>query len=191
MIDVTFADLVEIYRATRFDDENGDVLTIKNDHMVEVLTAIMESDTHEQAGLIKHLDTDDVVGRVTIRLGALFERTVYDCWYSLGRHDYKDYIPGGGGPSMPSEQSVRLRYSVSFRSMRTRMLGYLDAPLHGTPLHEIAFDNQTRSLSLIKGAKYGARPPHRPSILTAAPAPPPRRNASLRATRPIRAKELS
>ena len=46
MIDVTFADLVEIYRATRFDDENGDVLTIKNDHMVEVLTAIMESDTH-------------------------------------------------------------------------------------------------------------------------------------------------
>ena len=46
MIDVTFADLVEIYRATRFDDENGDVLTIKSDHMVEVLTAIMESDTH-------------------------------------------------------------------------------------------------------------------------------------------------
>lgn len=44
MTDVTFADLVEIYRATRFDDENGGVLTIKSEHMVAVLTAIMEVD---------------------------------------------------------------------------------------------------------------------------------------------------
>ncbi len=44
MTDVTFADLVEIYRSTRFDDENGDVLTIKSDHMVAVLTAIVETD---------------------------------------------------------------------------------------------------------------------------------------------------
>lgn len=46
MTDVTFADLVEIYRATRFDEENGDVLTIKDVHMVEVLTAIMEIDAN-------------------------------------------------------------------------------------------------------------------------------------------------
>jgi len=44
--DITFADLVEIYRATRFDDENGDVLTIKNDHMVVVLISIMDIDAH-------------------------------------------------------------------------------------------------------------------------------------------------
>lgn len=44
MTEVTFADLVEIYRATRFDEVNGDVLTIKDDHMVAVLTAIMDDD---------------------------------------------------------------------------------------------------------------------------------------------------
>lgn len=43
MPDIAFTDLVQIYRATRFD-EAGDILTVKDEHMVGVLNAIMESD---------------------------------------------------------------------------------------------------------------------------------------------------
>ncbi len=43
MADVGFADLVEIYRHTRFDGEGGGVLTIANDHVADTMRAI-ESD---------------------------------------------------------------------------------------------------------------------------------------------------
>ncbi|WIW88058.1 hypothetical protein K3M67_14010 [Sphingobium sp. V4] len=61
MTDVTFADLIEIYRATRFDDETGDVLTIKSEHMVAVLTAIMEIDAYYHDAQISVENGDELV----------------------------------------------------------------------------------------------------------------------------------
>jgi len=40
---------------------------------------LMESDTHAHAGFIRHLDSDDILGRVTVRLGTLVAKTEYDC----------------------------------------------------------------------------------------------------------------
>ncbi|WOF44731.1 hypothetical protein KNJ79_07445 [Sphingopyxis indica] len=44
MSSVTFADLVAIYRATRFDTEDGGILTIATEEMAATLSAIMEND---------------------------------------------------------------------------------------------------------------------------------------------------
>jgi hypothetical protein len=41
--------------------------------------AMMESDTHEGGGLLANFDSDDAIGRCTVRLGTLFARTEYDC----------------------------------------------------------------------------------------------------------------
>ena len=41
--------------------------------------ALMESDTHESAGVARYVDLDDVLGRVVVHLGGLYAHTVYDC----------------------------------------------------------------------------------------------------------------
>jgi len=40
--DITFANLVEIYRATRFDGDDGGVLTVSSEQMAANLRAIMD-----------------------------------------------------------------------------------------------------------------------------------------------------
>lgn len=71
MSDVTFADLIAIYRATRFDgDENG-VLTIADERMVATLNSIMENDElYEETQIAVEGGDDFTVGsevRVSIR----------------------------------------------------------------------------------------------------------------------------
>jgi hypothetical protein len=41
---VTFADLIAIYRATRFDGDKSGMLTVVNEHMAVTLRAIMDDD---------------------------------------------------------------------------------------------------------------------------------------------------
>ena len=136
----------EGYRAFRFP--------IVEPHAT-LAVALMESDTHAGAVVSRHLETDDVLGRVTVRLGTLHARTTYDCWFPLGaRHDdHRAYLPGrpydaasttslsapaaataaaggssvkgGGGGASPSAPALRLRYRVTFTSERDRVLRYV------------------------------------------------------------------
>ena len=132
--------------------------------------ALMESDAHETAGLIRHFDNDDVLGRVTIRLGSLYASTVYDVWYPLGNNssEYKDYIPGNVAQvSRALEKGVpaiRLRYSIHFHSYQKRTLGYLP-PFRGvTPMHEVVFDPECvhNADALRVGAKFALFGPAEP-----------------------------
>ena len=66
---------------------------------------------------LSSLNADDPIGRVAIQLGRLVSGTVYDCWFELG-HSAIEKPNGKLG-------SVRLRFSVTFKSERQRMLGYL------------------------------------------------------------------
>ena len=128
--------------------------------------ALMESDTHAQAGLLSRLfDADDCLGRLTIRLSALEADVAYDSWFPIATPDADDDDDdddggggsGGGGGGVQARASMsawtrsssleasalapgcaalRLRYSVHFTSARARFVGYLSAP----PLHEIPFE---------------------------------------------------
>ena len=125
--------------------------------------ALMESDTHEEAGLMRHLDGDDVLGRVTIRLSQLFARTQYDCWFAVtgkAEDGYKAYVPYSHettGRTADGNPAIRLRYSVSFSSEKARMLAYLTPssppPLGNPPLHELAFASSSAK-SHMGGAKF-------------------------------------
>lgn len=59
---------------------------------------------------------DDDIGRVVIELGSLYARTTYDCWLPLQRQNIR--LPGRRG-------AVRLRFSISFKSDRTRLMRYV------------------------------------------------------------------
>ena len=127
--------------------------------------ALMESDTHEEAGLVRHMDVDDVIGRLTVRLGTKYANTQYDSWYPLGlQRDPKSQASRHGSVFVGSPSrytpSVRIRYSFGFHTDRQRLLGYLEPPLRGTPVHEIAFDSELSnelSKGLFDGAKFGER----------------------------------
>lgn len=124
MIDVTFADLVEIYRATRFDDENGDVLTIKSDHMVAVLTAIMEIDTHYNDAQISVEDGYDLavgaevpvtIGRPNVAKMGLLVSTLDDLFKAPGAvlaepqryYIKKEHYASGDNPVPPKLLAYR------------------------------------------------------------------------------------
>lgn len=63
MPDITFADLVEIYRATRFDGENGGVLTVSSEHMAANLRAIMDdNDLYAETQITVDGDDEPEVG---------------------------------------------------------------------------------------------------------------------------------
>ena len=63
MSDITFADLVEIYRATRFDGEDGGVLTVGSEHMAANLRAIMnDNDLYAETQITVDGDDEPVVG---------------------------------------------------------------------------------------------------------------------------------
>ena len=73
-------------------------------------------------------DSDDHIGRVAISLGRLIGGSEYDCWFALGY--------GNIDPQNAEEYgAVRLRFSVTFKSERARMLGYLGQP----PTHLVPF----------------------------------------------------
>jgi hypothetical protein len=75
--------------------------------------ALVESDTHERAGLLSHFfDSDDHIGRVVIRLGTLYESTVYDSWFALDdTQKARSAIPD---TKSAAGAALRLRYSVTF-----------------------------------------------------------------------------
>ncbi|BBD01447.1 hypothetical protein [Sphingobium sp. YG1] len=63
MSDITFADLVEIYRATRFDGEDGGVLTVESEHMAANLRAIMDdNDLYAETQITVDGDDEPAVG---------------------------------------------------------------------------------------------------------------------------------
>ena len=66
------------------------------------------------------VNADDPIGRVAIQLGRLTASTQYDCWFELGH----------GAIEKPNGKlgSVRLRFSVTFKSERARMVRYLKQP---------------------------------------------------------------
>lgn len=45
---------------------------------------MLESDTHKTAGFHRRFTSDDIIGRVVIRIGELFAHTVYDCTWPQG-----------------------------------------------------------------------------------------------------------
>ena len=63
------------------------------------------------------IDQDDDIGRVVIELSALESNVVYDCWYTLASKTYKR--------SRGKRGYIRIRYSVTFRSEKERMMRYL------------------------------------------------------------------
>ena len=88
------------------------------------------------------IDGDDPIGRIAIQLGRLTASTQYDCWFQLGY----------GAIEKPNGKlgSVRLRFSVTFKSERRRILSYLkDPPLPVIPL------NKKRYRKIAAFAKHG------------------------------------
>ena len=75
-----------------------------------IFVAVMDDDT------IK----DDPIGRVMIELGTLRANTVYDCVFAL---QYGPFTKHSGKRGL-----VRLRYSITFKSGRSRILHYLSWP---------------------------------------------------------------
>ena len=73
--------------------------------------------TRRRSMVQQTLNADDPIGRVAIQIGRLVSSTVYDCWFDLG---YSAITKPDGKLG-----SIRLRYSVTFKSERTRMLSYL------------------------------------------------------------------
>ncbi|RJX69591.1 hypothetical protein D6858_03410 [Tsuneonella suprasediminis] len=70
MASVTFADLVEIYRATRFDGPDGGILTIANENMVSTLKAMEVDDVYNDAQIAIDGDAEPTVGaEVRISVG--------------------------------------------------------------------------------------------------------------------------
>jgi hypothetical protein len=71
MADVTFADLVEIYRATQFGADGEGVLTVGSDHMIATLRAIMDDDDlYRDAQIALIDDVEPAVGdEVRISIG--------------------------------------------------------------------------------------------------------------------------
>ncbi len=71
MSSVTFADLVEIYRATRFDGGDGGILAIGSDHIASTLRAIMEDDAlYDDAQITIDTDEELVMGaEVRVSIG--------------------------------------------------------------------------------------------------------------------------
>ena len=63
---------------------------------------------------------DDPIGRVMIELGTLRANTVYDCVFAL---QYGPFTKHSGKRGL-----VRLRYSITFKSGRSRILHYLSWP---------------------------------------------------------------
>ena len=76
---------------------------------------------------------DDTIGRVAIQLGRLVGGCEYDSWFPLGLGAIDE--PNG------SKGHVRLRFSVTFKSERVRMLQYLQGapPTHIVPLHKSSY----------------------------------------------------
>lgn len=66
--------------------------------------AMMESDSHAGFIGLRGLQRDDILGRATVRLGSLYQRTTYDCWLPLVSTDtfqnrevdgdFRSYLPG-------------------------------------------------------------------------------------------------
>ena len=83
-------------------------------------------------------NSDDPIGRVAIQLGRLASATVYDCWYDLGYSSIEQPCGKRG--------SVRLRFSLTFKSPRARLLAYLKPPPH-TPI--IPFNTQAQRTNAI------------------------------------------
>lgn len=63
------------------------------------------------------IDQDDDIGRVVIELSALESNVVYDCWFEMLRKTYKH--------SRGNRGYLRLRYWVTFRSERERLMRYV------------------------------------------------------------------
>jgi hypothetical protein len=118
-------------------------------------------DSDSDAGLLSFVDSDDLIGRVTIRLGTLFANTVYDSWFPLDDRNEADAVaaadamatkvsagaaPPNSGPQAEKKgakrgAALRLRYSVTFTTERMRMFSYLSAMTSSAePQHELAFD---------------------------------------------------
>ena len=85
----------------------------------------MESNTHDTQGVMKYMRADDVIGRAVIRLGTLYARTEYDCWFPLDdtspdsmlQRAYKSI--GGGLVDVFDDQSNDMaRSTSSFRDGR-------------------------------------------------------------------------
>lgn len=70
MSSVTFADLVEIYRATRFDDGGGGMVTIGSEHMAATLRAMEDDDIYHDTQIAIDGDDEPVVGaEVRVSIG--------------------------------------------------------------------------------------------------------------------------
>lgn len=70
MTRVTFADLVEVYRATRFDGPDGGMLTITNEAMASTLRSMEIDEVYNDAQITIDGDTDPTVGaEVRISIG--------------------------------------------------------------------------------------------------------------------------
>jgi len=81
--------------------------------------------------LCSNFISDDAIGRVAVQLGRLVSGCEYDCWFQLGL----------GAISAPdgSLGHVRLRFSLTFKSERMRMLAYIHTPpVHALPFHKAA-----------------------------------------------------
>lgn len=93
----------------------------------EAIAAAKAAGKDREASKRSSLDADDPIGRVGIQLGRLIGSAEYDCWFELGY----------GAIQRPTGKlgHVRLRLSVTFKSERQRMLGYLKPPpTHALPL---------------------------------------------------------
>ena len=130
--------------------------------------ALMESDTHHTQGVLnRRAMHDDILGRVTVRLGALYEGIVYDTWYPLSGPANEDYTPGQGTSRTRAPQlrgpMLRVRYSIRFTSEKARMLGYLQPlPMKTPVMHELAFTSKTSAKSHRDGARFALFGPTEP-----------------------------
>ena len=71
---------------------------------------------------LNHLSAGDyALGRVVVDLSQMRGRTIYDCWYPLQMDSHK-------GQHRSNPRSVRLRFSVQWRSDRLRMASYPRPP---------------------------------------------------------------
>ena len=101
-------------------------------------------DSDETLGM-RSIDLDDTLGRVTIPLSGLRSNTVYDCWHPLQVESFRHHAKKYG--------SIRLRYSVSWKSEAARVKAVLSPP----PSHQIVI-KKLPTVELVDFTQNGDKP---------------------------------